>query len=813
MSKAFSEFLGNKNVKVFKLAVICGGPSQERGISLNSARSVMDHLKSSLIEIIPIYVDYRKRFYRISSAQLYSNTPADFDFKLSQTATKLDSAALEELLKSSDLIFPVIHGAFGEDGELQELLERFHVPFIGHSSACCKWMFRKHQAAETLRSHGFATLPQLILSEQMENSERAIENFFRRHHLQRAIVKPTVGGSSIGVYSVSTPEEAYARVREIFARGLDGNALIEPFCTGKEFTIVIFENLQGEPVALIPTEVDLSYEHNEIFDYRKKYLPTNQAAYHTPPRFSLSTVNHIRLQAEQLFKLFGMRGFVRLDGWVVEEKNLYFTDINPISGLEQNSFLFRQASLLGMTHRQALEYILKVACKCYGLAFPIEGRKEENQSKLPVYVLFGSHNAERQVSLMSGTNVWLKLLQSQHHAPIPFLFDQQGSIWELPYSFTLNHTVEEIYANCLRAQEEGGVWQKLIDAIRLKLGIDALPYSQPHQMPLDHFMDHARQNKAFVFIAMHGGKGEDGTLQRHLERYQIPFNGSNSETSALCMDKYLTGQAIRGLADPDIFTIPKKSVCLAPFEGYSIVEFGNLWRQWCQELANERLIVKPRCDGCSAGIALLQSAQDLERYCRFVHQKAPFIPPFAFANQSGPIEMPSSLTGEYLLESYIETDLILIEEDQLKYHLKEGWIELTVGVLEESGVYHALNPSITVAEGAILSLEEKFQGGTGINLTPPPAEILSSSATEKIKGLVEKTAQALGIQNYARLDIFFNRLTEKMILIEANTLPGLTPSTVIYHQGLAEEPSLTPLALLDRIISSKLNSCELIANG
>jgi D-alanine-D-alanine ligase-like ATP-grasp enzyme len=63
----------------------------------------------------------------------------------------------------------------------------------------------------------------------------------------------------------------------------------------------------------------------------------------------------------------------------------------------------------------------------------------------------------------------------------------------------------------------------------------------------------------------------------------------------------------------------------------------------------------------------------------------------------------------------------------------------------------------------------------------------------------------LGIENYARLDIFFNRMTEKMILIEANTLPGLTPSTVIYHQGLAEEPSLTPLALLEKIIASKFS--------
>src|SRR5208283_3125183 len=98
------------NGRPFRLAVICGGPSQERGISLNSARSVMDHLKSPFLTIVPLYVDYQKQFYQISPAQLYSNTPADFDFKLKEMATKLDHQALKDLLKSVDLVFPVIHG-------------------------------------------------------------------------------------------------------------------------------------------------------------------------------------------------------------------------------------------------------------------------------------------------------------------------------------------------------------------------------------------------------------------------------------------------------------------------------------------------------------------------------------------------------------------------------------------------------------------------------------------------------------------------------------------------------------------------------
>ncbi len=788
----------------FRLALICGGPSLERGISLNSARSVMDHLSSATVEIIPLYVDCHKQFYQLSCAQLYSNTPADFDFKLSRTATLLDADRLIHLLKNVDLAFPVIHGAFGEDGELQALLEEHQIPFVGHSSACCKWMFHKQQLTETLRENGFLTFPQALFSRQQKNLEACVEHFFHVHRLKRAIVKPAMGGSSIGVHSVYSVQEATEKLQDLFTRQICQQVLLEPFCEGREFTIVVFQNAQGQPVALIPTEVELNYADNQIFDYRKKYLPTNQATYHTPPRFSSVIVERIRLQAEQLFQLFGMRDFVRLDGWLMPNENVYFTDINPLSGLEQNSFLFRQTALLGMSHRQSLEYIVQRACQRYGIHFPHEQHKQEH-SKLPVYVLFGSHNAERQVSLMSGTNVWLKLLRSHRYQPVPFLFDRQGQIWELPYAYALNHTVEEIYANCQVTHQEQTNWQALLGTIRCKLGFtDSLIQPQPIQMPFQQFLTRAQQTAAFVFIALHGGEGENGTLQHHLEAYQIPFNGSDALTSALCMDKFLTGQVIQSLADEDLFSIPKKVVCLHTCHSD---ECESLWQSWCQELNSTQLIIKPRADGCSAGIILLQSAQDLKKYHTIVQQQAAFIPSYTFANQEHPIEMPVVLNGDYLIEPYIQTDEILIKDNTLHYTSKEGWLELTVGVFEEEGDYHAFNPSITVAKGKVLSLEEKFQGGTGINLTPPPEEVFSFTAIQKIKGLVEKAAQALGIKNYARLDVFFNRFTEKMILIEANTLPALTPSTVIYHQGLAEEPALNPLALLDKIISSKLSRC------
>ena len=138
-----------------KIALLTGGPSLERGISLNSARSVLDHLGNQKVEIIPIYFNEKRKPYKISTAQLYSNTPSDFDFKLGKSGKKLSISALVKILKSVDIVFPCMHGTFGEDGEIQAFLESHSIPFIGSSSKSCKTLFDKYRANEYIRSLGF----------------------------------------------------------------------------------------------------------------------------------------------------------------------------------------------------------------------------------------------------------------------------------------------------------------------------------------------------------------------------------------------------------------------------------------------------------------------------------------------------------------------------------------------------------------------------------------------------------------------------------------------------------------------------------
>jgi len=787
-----------------KVALLCGGPSLERGISLNSARSVCDHLQSEEIEILPIYFDQYRNAYRISRSQLYSNTPSDFDFKLHSTAKPLSDKAFSNFLKSVDLAFPVMHGSFGEDGQIQRILETNKCPYTGSPTKACKIAFDKYISNEFIKKHGFYTVPSIVLKSHLKNHKSVIQDFFIKHKIKRAIVKPATGGSSIGVYSVSTVNEALEKSHELFAKRVDTRVVVEPFCEGTEFTVIILENRFGMPVAILPTEIEISYKDHQIFDYRKKYLATRHVTYHCPPRFSDEVIETIQAQAEQLFKLLGMRDFARFDGWLLKNGNIWFSDFNPISGMEQNSFLFQQSSQIGMSHRNLLRYIVKNACRRYNITFPQTGG-DIDQCRLrrtDVNVLFGGSTAERQVSVMSGTNVWLKLRNSEKYNPKPYLLDLEHDVWCLPYAMTLNHTVEEIQEVCKNAAKNEKRLKRLKSNVLNKLNLVKGEANEeiflPEKMSLSEFI----RRSEFIFIGLHGGMGEDGTLQKMLEKAKVPFNGSGSDASKLCMDKYATGKVIGTLKEKGIYTAPRRLEYISYFKKFKSIDFKRYWRDLTLELTAKTIIAKPQGDGCSAGIARLYSANDLEKYLSYVIKGCDSIPNGILKNQHGIIEMPHCAMDRVMFEQFIITDKVRVIGNRLKWQTKTNWIEVTVGVIEKNGVIKSMNPSITVAIGNILTLEEKFQGGTGINITPPPSSYVKPGATKKAKQRMELVAKALGIRGYARIDAFMNTKTGELIIIEANTAPGLTPSTVIYHQALAEKPPLYPITFLEKIIEN-----------
>jgi D-alanine-D-alanine ligase-like ATP-grasp enzyme len=582
---------------------------------------------------------------------------------------------------------------------------------------------------------------------------------------------------------------------------MDTRVVVEPFAQGREFTVIILQNRFGLPVAILPTEIETDYFKHQIFDFRKKYLPTRQVTYHCPPRFDNATIEKIQVQAEQLFQGLHMRDFARFDGWKLDNGEIWFSDINPISGMEQNSFLFQQSSRLGLSHAEFLRYVVRQAGRRYGLTLPDRPATATKNLK-PVNVLFGGQTSERQVSLMSGTNVWLKLRKSKKYQARPFLWDTDNNVWSLPYTLTLNHTVEEIAANCRNYPTDAERLSYLTKKVDLRLDLaresQLEPLTAPQKMSLTDFI----KSSPYVFIGLHGGAGENGTLQKKLEAQGVKYNGPDSRLSALCADKWRTKQAIQQLALPGLQVAPDRLITLADLLGWSPAAYQKLWREISHAWQTPSIIVKPQADGCSSGIARLHSAADLQKYVGFVTSRAACIPKNSFLNQRENIEMPTVQPDRLLLEKFIETDQVRVINNRLKYRRLSGWLETTIGILEENGRIRVLNPSLTIAEGAVLSVEEKFQSGTGVNITPPPTELIKPAALARAKSLIKKMSDGLGLKGYSRIDAFLQVSTGNLIIIEINTLPGLTPSTVLYHQGLAEKPPIFPRELLEKIIAA-----------
>ncbi|OVA12683.1 D-alanine--D-alanine ligase [Macleaya cordata] len=870
--------------RVLKVGVICGGPSAERGISLNSARSVIDHIQDDDLHVSCYYIDCNLNAYAISTAQVYSNTPADFDFKLESLAQGFQSLSefAEHLASSVDIVFPVIHGRFGEDGGIQELLEKANIPFVGTPSNECRRAFDKYDASLELNKQGFVTVPSFLVEGGGFNKSELLK-WFATNKLNsesgKVVVKPARAGSSIGVTVAYGVDDSLNKANGIISEGIDDRVLVEVFLEGgSEFTAIVLDVGSGfdcHPVALLPTEVELQFhgsadvrEKDAIFNYRRKYLPTQQVAYHTPPRFPTDVIEMIREGASLLFQRFGLRDFARIDGWFLpsskfsspaENDNKFgrsksgtiiFTDINLISGMEQTSFLFQQASKVGFSHSNILRTIIQRAC----LRFPAlasytsasnalpKGLKSPQQTDaLPesrgihkVFVIFGGETSERQVSLMSGTNVWLNLQAFDDLEVIPCLLappngyssnmnqDEEydvfsRTVWSLPYSLVLRHTTEEVLATCLEAIEPARA--ALTSHLRNQVMIDLMEGLSkqswfagfdisnvlPTKFPLEQWIKQAKEVQATVFIAVHGGIGEDGTLQSLLEAEGVPYTGPGVIASRTCMDKVATSLTLGNLENLGVLTIKKEVRSKEELLNLPILD---VWHDLTKRLKCETLCVKPARDGCSTGVARLCCTEDLTVYANALHDCLLRLPSNSLSKAHGVIEMPNPPPEQLIFEPFIETDEIIVSSKstnanahRLMWEGRNRWVEITVGVAGKRGGMHSLSPSVTVKEsGDILSLEEKFQGGTGINLTPPPTSIISEEALARCKQHIELIANTLGLEGFSRIDAFVNVDNGEVLIIEVNTVPGMTPSTVLIHQALAEQPPMYPQQFFRRLL-------------
>lgn len=316
-----------------RIGVIFGGKSEEREVSLATGRYVFSLLDKSKYTGLPIFMDPKGQIWEIPEILIIQNSTKDVIGRLVKEAKKIH---FEDLQKKIDLMFIALLGKYGEDGCIQGIMELLKIPYTGSGVLASALGMDKKFHRILLESSGFKIAKGLVIGKNEWNTEKKeIINKIIEEIKLPCVIKPTREGSSIGVSVVKKKENIKKAVDEAFKS--DRDILIEEYLKGMEFTCVVWGN--DNPVALLPTEVVYT---GDFFDYESKYMP-GKAQTITPARLPDEKIKEIQKTAEEVYKLVGIKGYGRVDGFIVG-KDIYISEPHTGTIMVPSSFVFQQAA-------------------------------------------------------------------------------------------------------------------------------------------------------------------------------------------------------------------------------------------------------------------------------------------------------------------------------------------------------------------------------------------------------------------------------------------------------------------------------------
>ncbi len=592
-------------------------------------------------------------------------------------------------------------------------------------------------------------------------------------------------------------------IRLLALTDAETQVLVERFVRGREFSCIVVETPAGEPLALPPTEI---VKGAEVFDYRAKYLP-GMARKVTPMDVPAAEIQRIRAQCEELFRAFQFSVYARLDGFYTAEGEIFLNDPNTTSGMLPASFFFHQAAEIGLNPSQLITTIIRTSLAARGregkrahhlrgllerLDAALLAKQAAGDTRIPVAVVLGGYSSERHISVESGRNIYEKLASSAKYRPVPVFLSGDRSAWRLhvlPINLLLKDNADDIRDQILKA-EAGHGHHPVLDEIAAEAAPITVKFAgnagrTPRLISLEEL---ATEVKA-VFIALHGRPGEDGALQRELEKVGLPYNGSGADASAVTINKFVTNQTLRqhGIRVADHQLVTRAAWAADADAFYTEIErnFGY------------PLIAKPADDGCSSAVKKLDTRAELAAFTRLIFRDVEELD----AADCATLKLSRGEEFPRKTEFVIET---LIGPDGARHFL-----EVTGGLLThrlpDGGVgYEIFEASEALATGSVLSLEEKFLAGEGQNITPARYAADSTERqriSDEVKSELRRVAETLHVEGYARIDAFVRIRASgavEVIIIEVNSLPGMTPATCIFHQTALA--GYSPYEFIDQIL-------------
>lgn len=336
-----------------KVAVIMGGLSSEKEISLESGRHIYNNLNRGKYEVIPVFMDSEARFWEIEENLVWMNTTMDI-----QNALKTGGKRLYfENLKKFTFAFLGLHGKYVEDGCLQGLLEILDIPYNGPGVLGSALGMDKNIAREFFKASGLNFPKSVVVNQKDINSER-IKNKMENTGLNfPCIVKPTREGCSTALAKVINLEELYKAITE--ALKWDKEVLIEEdLSNGIEITTTVLGN--EKPFALLPTETP---KKGAFLTLEEKFLP-GDAQMITPPHLPKKAIEAIQAESVKAYQSLGLKVYTRIDAFW-KDKKLYILEPNTLPGVTPSTCVFHQAAEAGMNATQFFDKIIDLSFEAH----------------------------------------------------------------------------------------------------------------------------------------------------------------------------------------------------------------------------------------------------------------------------------------------------------------------------------------------------------------------------------------------------------------------------------------------------------------
>jgi D-alanine-D-alanine ligase len=359
-----------------RVAIVFGGRSSEHAISCVTAGSVLEAIDRAAYDVVPIGIAPDGRWV------LESGDPDHLQIKgpdhlpsvdgerasiaLLREAGSTDLVVHEparppETLGEVDVVFPLLHGPWGEDGTIQGMFEMAGVRYVGAGVLASAVGMDKAYAKIVLRAAGLPVMPSVtVTAREWYRDPDGV-----RHRVADLgfplFVKPSRAGSSMGISKVHDASELDGAIEE--AHRHDPKALVEQAAVGaREVECGVLEALDGTPETSVPAEIVVGGEH-EFYDFAAKYLPEEHTELDVPADLPEATSAELRELAVRAFEAIGCEGLARVDFFVMPDGSLVVNEINTMPGFTPTSMYPRMWAASGVDYPALVDRLIQLALR------------------------------------------------------------------------------------------------------------------------------------------------------------------------------------------------------------------------------------------------------------------------------------------------------------------------------------------------------------------------------------------------------------------------------------------------------------------